>query len=63
MQHDQKWAEVTPDACAIGGPSRRLLNYGHLRYQVDQTVNTLHAMGVGCGDRVAIVLSNAPKWR
>ena len=48
-------------AIAIAAPGRRPLTYDRLRVHIDHTVKTLNSMGVGRGDRVAIVLPNGPE--
>jgi acyl-CoA synthetase (AMP-forming)/AMP-acid ligase II len=51
-----------PDAApAIGAPGRPWLTHGALRGLVARTVQSLNAMGIGGGDRVAIVLPNGPE--
>ena len=54
-------AERIPNALAIIAPGRAPLTYGRLRVHIDNIVQTLHAMGLGCHDRVALVLPNAPE--
>ncbi|MGI4976364.1 MAG: acyl--CoA ligase [Janthinobacterium lividum] len=49
------------DAAAIGAPDRAPLTHGGLRALADATVASLNAMGIGRGDRVAIVLPNGPE--
>jgi acyl-CoA synthetase (AMP-forming)/AMP-acid ligase II len=49
------------EANAIGAPGRPSLTYGGLREHVDGTVATLNALGIGRGERVAIVLPNGPE--
>jgi len=49
------------DANAIGAPGRTSLTYAGLREHADRTVATLNQMGIGRGDRVAIVLPNGPE--
>src|SRR2546428_13221282 len=49
------------NAIAIAAPGRRPLTYDRLRVHIDHTVKTLNSMGVGRGDRVAIVLPNGPE--
>jgi acyl-CoA synthetase (AMP-forming)/AMP-acid ligase II len=49
------------DAPAIGAPDRPALTYAGLRDLVERTVTALNGMGIGCGDRVAIVLPNGPE--
>jgi oxalate---CoA ligase len=46
------------EAAAITAPGRAPLSYAGLRRQVDEVLGTLRAMGIGRGDRVAIVLPN-----
>ncbi|MGD9511120.1 MAG: acyl--CoA ligase [Geminicoccaceae bacterium] len=49
------------DAAAILAPERPVLSFGALRELVDATVATLNGLGIGRGDRVAIVLPNGPE--
>ncbi|MBC8427730.1 AMP-binding protein [bacterium] len=53
--------ERTPDAIAIAAPGRASLTYSGLWLQIEDTVKTLDALGIGRNDRVAIVLSNGPE--
>lgn len=46
------------DRDALSGPGRLPASYSELRAQVDRTVSTLNRLGVGRGDRVAVVLEN-----
>ncbi len=48
-------------ALAIGAPDRDWLTYGGLRKQSADVAGMLHRMGIGRGDRVAIVLPNGPE--
>jgi acyl-CoA synthetase (AMP-forming)/AMP-acid ligase II len=48
-------------APAIGAPGRPWLTYGGLRALAGRTVDDLNAMGIGRGDRVALVLPNGPE--
>jgi acyl-CoA synthetase (AMP-forming)/AMP-acid ligase II/thioesterase domain-containing protein len=47
-----------PDAWALGAPGRRPLTFAQLQTHVDHTVATLNEMGIGLGDRVAVVIPN-----
>jgi len=49
------------DAIALTAPGVAGLSFGALRAQVRDTVAALNAMGIGRGDRVAIVLNNGPE--
>lgn len=49
------------DAVALAAPGRAPLNFRGLRAQIAGTVATLNTLGVGRGDRVAIVLANGPE--
>ncbi len=49
------------DAPALGAPDRPWLGHGALRDLADRTAASLHAAGIGRGDRVAIVLPNGPE--
>jgi acyl-CoA synthetase (AMP-forming)/AMP-acid ligase II len=46
---------------AIGAPGRQALTHGGLRNLVRRTVTALNGLGVGRGDRVALVLPNGPE--
>ncbi len=48
------------EAIAISAPGRAPLSYAALRTQVETTIATLNRLGIGRGDRVAIVLPNGP---
>ena len=49
------------DAAAIRAPERPALTYGGLRALAERTVASLNRIGIGRGDRVAIVLPNGPE--
>jgi acyl-CoA synthetase (AMP-forming)/AMP-acid ligase II len=49
------------DATALHAPGGKPLTYKALRAHVDRTVKALNALGIGRGDRVAIVLPNGPE--
>src|SRR5437016_4890523 len=48
-------------APAIGAPEREALSHGELRALRMRTVESLNTMGIGRGDRVAMVLPNGPE--
>jgi acyl-CoA synthetase (AMP-forming)/AMP-acid ligase II/thioesterase domain-containing protein len=54
-------AERRPEAVAMIAPGRPPLNYGHLWTHTVGVVKTLNALGLGRGDRVALVLPNGPE--
>lgn len=54
-------AAHSPAAAAIGAPGRDWLTYGELRELAAQVAGALHSLGIGRGDRVAIVLPNGPE--
>ena len=54
-------AEGADDAPAIGAPGRQWLSYDGLRALPVYVVANLNAMGIGRGDRVAMVLPNGPE--
>ena len=54
-------AETLPDCPAILGLERDPLTRGDLVLHVETIVKELNALGIGCGDRVAIVLPNGPE--
>ena len=49
------------EATAIAAEGARPLTYAELRALMDRTVARLNELGVGRGDRVAIVLPNGPE--
>jgi acyl-CoA synthetase (AMP-forming)/AMP-acid ligase II len=54
--------ETHPEtAFAVGAPDRDWLTYGGLRSLAASVATSLHAAGIGRGDRVAIVLPNGPE--
>ncbi|MER9508277.1 acyl--CoA ligase [Mesorhizobium sp. M0579] len=57
----QRLAPGAEDAPAIAAPDRNLLSHGGLRGLIRDTVARLNALGIGRGDRVAIVLPNGPE--
>jgi oxalate---CoA ligase len=54
-------AHGQPTSPAIGAPGRTALTFAGLRALAEQTVDSLNRVGVGRGDRVAIVLPNGPE--
>jgi acyl-CoA synthetase (AMP-forming)/AMP-acid ligase II len=48
-------------APSIGAPGRDWLTHGGLRALAERTVGALNRMGIGRGDRVALVLPNGPE--
>jgi acyl-CoA synthetase (AMP-forming)/AMP-acid ligase II/thioesterase domain-containing protein len=54
-------AGLRPTAVAIAAPGRRPLTFGRLLERIDQVVATLNGLGIGRGDRVAVVLPNGPE--
>ncbi|RWL00257.1 MAG: long-chain fatty acid--CoA ligase, partial [Mesorhizobium sp.] len=57
----ERLAAGTDDAPAISAPDRITLSHGGLRRLIAETAAQLHALGLGRGDRVAIVLPNGPE--
>ena len=57
----QLLANGADDALAIGAPGRTWLTHGQLRALAVRTVASFNAMGIGRGDRVAMVLPNGPE--
>jgi len=57
----RRHAEVAPEAGAILAPGRPALDYATLYRYVSQAVETLNDLGIGRGDRVALVLPNGPE--
>src|SRR5262249_37561494 len=54
-------AERTPEALAFLAPGRAPLTYGRLCRHIDDVVQILHTMGLGCNDRIALALPNGPE--
>ncbi len=54
-------ARGADDAPAIGAPDRPWLTHSGLRALAERTVGALNRMGIGRGDRVALVLPNGPE--
>ena len=48
-------------APALNAPGRRALTHGDLRALIEKTLARLNGLGLGRGDRVAIVLPNGPE--
>ena len=65
MRHFETVAELLAlgeeNAAAIAAPGMEPLRYGQLRSLVARTVEQLNALGIGKGERVAIVLKNGPE--
>ncbi len=57
----QLLANGAGDTPAIGAPGRPWLTHGGLRTLAHRTIADLNAMGIGRGDRVALVLPNGPE--
>ncbi|TIU62197.1 MAG: AMP-dependent synthetase, partial [Mesorhizobium sp.] len=49
------------DAPAVSAPDRPTLTHGGLRRLIRETVAKMNELGLGRGDRVAIVLPNGPE--
>ena len=49
------------DAPALTAPGRSALSYAGLRALIERTTRSIRALGIGLGDRVAIVLPNGPE--
>jgi oxalate---CoA ligase len=54
-------AGAAADASALAAPGRPTLSHGALRALIGDTVAWLNGVGIGRGDRVAIVLPNGPE--
>lgn len=54
-------AARNPESPALVAPNRTSLTYGRLRAQAEYVVRELNRMGIGRGDRVAVVLNNGPE--
>ena len=54
-------ARATPEAPALLAPGRSDVSFARLHRRITDMVGRLNAVGVGHGDRVAIVLPNCPE--
>nr|MCU0814645.1 AMP-binding protein [Burkholderiaceae bacterium] len=54
-------ARGSDTAPAISAPARRAMTHGDLRRLIAGTTARLNALGLGRGDRVAIVVPNSPE--
>ena len=65
MQDSEDFSQLLgrgdPGATAIGAPEAKPLTWAALRELAYRTVDALNGMGIGRGDRVAIVLRNSPE--
>src|SRR5260370_40958881 len=65
MRHFETVAELLAlgeeNAAAIAAPGLEPLRYGQLRSLVARTVEQLNDLGIGKGERAAIVLKNGPE--
>ncbi len=55
------WAESEPEAIAVAAPGRPPLSYRGLARQVGEVLAKLDGLGLGKGDRVALVLGPGPE--
>src|SRR5262249_50037532 len=65
MQEPEDFSQLLgrgdPGATAIGAPEAKPLTWAALRELAYRTVDALNGMGIGRGDRGAIVLRNSPE--
>jgi acyl-CoA synthetase (AMP-forming)/AMP-acid ligase II len=54
-------AKQAPDSMAVGAPGRAPLSYARLTALIQAQTIRLHELGIGRGDRVALVLPNGPE--
>jgi amino acid adenylation domain-containing protein/non-ribosomal peptide synthase protein (TIGR01720 family) len=57
----EDWAVRTPDAPMLVASGRIPITYGRLQRHIDEVVQRLCALGVGCKDRVALALPTGPE--
>lgn len=57
----RRHAENRPEAAAISAPGRTALTYRRLAQRVEEAAGVLRGLGVGPGERVAVVLPNGPE--
>jgi acyl-CoA synthetase (AMP-forming)/AMP-acid ligase II len=53
-----KWAALQPRSAAVSAPGGTWIDYGGLKYEVDEIGKTLGALGIRTSDRVAVMLPN-----
>ena len=54
-------ARLRPDAAALLAPGRDPLSYARLYRHIGEVGRALRTMGIGCEDRVAVMLPNGPE--
>ncbi len=54
-------AAQDPTASVIGAPGRNTMTYGELMSLAQTTIDALNSIGIGQGDRVAMVIPNGPE--
>lgn len=54
-------ANKVPDAIAVAAPERLPMTYGSLMNHIVRGIRRLNTLGIGKGDRVAMVLPNGPE--
>src|SRR5262249_57242164 len=61
--HDvlQEQAKLNPEKVALVGMGRKPIRYSRLLHQVEETVSALNAIGIGLGDRVAVLVPGGPE--
>jgi fatty-acyl-CoA synthase len=57
----ERWAELEPEKAALLYEDENI-SYSQLHARANRTACWLHEMGVGKGDRVAVVLNNCPEF-
>ncbi len=57
----QAWAERAPAAVAVAAPGRAPFTYAHLSTHLEDVVQTLHTLGIGSNNRIALVRSHGPE--
>ncbi|MEJ2651740.1 MAG: condensation domain-containing protein, partial [Gammaproteobacteria bacterium] len=54
-------ARINPNSIAVSAPGRSPLSYGRLHDLIESRLAWLNSRGIGCGDRIAMVLPNGPE--
>lgn len=57
----QAWAERAPAAVAVAAPGRAPFTCAHLSTHLEDVVQTLHTLGIGSNNRIALVRPYAPE--
>lgn len=57
----QAWAKRAPAAVAVAAPGPAPFTYARLRTHLEDVVQTLHTLGIGSNNRIALVRPDGPE--